>query len=190
MVYSNDLSLLGEYTVTLRSEITVPDDYSLATSTLLFVEEVITVYVEPCMVSSYIDTTAVTSITYNIGALDLTDGLYVFDEDPVCGYPETVTVTNLPAWATHNEASADFTIPSNSDLSLIGAYTVTLRSEICTPDDYTGATCSVLFVEYDFTIFIEPCIITSYVDSLNPGVIEYFIGEPALTAGGYGFTQD
>ena len=67
----------------------------------------------------------------------MTDGNYIFDEDPVCNYPEIVTVTNLPSFAKHNEATSDFTIPQNNDLDLIGEYTVTLRSEIQVPDDYT-----------------------------------------------------
>ena len=51
-----------------------------------------------------------TEITYNIGDPALTDGLYAFEETPVCGYPETVTLTNLPTFVTHNEANSDFMI--------------------------------------------------------------------------------
>jgi len=42
---TSDLALLGEYTFTVRSEITVPDDYTMTTSTVMFVEEIVTVYV-------------------------------------------------------------------------------------------------------------------------------------------------
>ena len=77
----------------------------------MFVEYEFIVFMEPCLVSSYDATTSVTRIIYNIGELSLTAGKYVFDESPVCNYPETVTVTNLPAWAVHNEPSSDFTIP-------------------------------------------------------------------------------
>ena len=69
-------------------------------------------------------------ILYNIGEPSLTDGLYVFDEDPVCNYPETVTLTNLPIFVQHNEQSSDFTIEKNTDLGIIGGYTATIRSEI------------------------------------------------------------
>ena len=58
----------------------------------------------------------------------MTDGFYEFDEDPVCNYPETVTLTNLPNFVIHNEESSDFTIPQTGDLSLLGQYTVTIRS--------------------------------------------------------------
>ena len=95
------------------------------------------ILIEPCLVNSYTDTTKIDKIIYNIGALTITDGLYVFDEDPVCNYPENVTLTNLPSFVTHNEASSDFTIPQTGDLSLLGEYTVTIKSAICVPDDHT-----------------------------------------------------
>lgn len=85
----------------------------------------------------YVGTTKVLELRYSIGDPDLTSLSYMFDESPICGYPETVTVQNLPAFATHNEMSADFTIAQNGDLNLIGEYTVTLRSLIQIPDDYT-----------------------------------------------------
>ena len=150
--YVDDLSLVGEYIVTIRSEICVPDDYTGATCTVLADEYDFSIYINPCLVTAYTDTTTVTVISYNIGAPDLTDGLYVFDEDPVCNYPETVTVTNLPAFMLHNEPVSDFTVTQVTDLALLGEYTVTLRSEICVPDDYTEATCTVMLSEYDFVV--------------------------------------
>jgi hypothetical protein len=60
------------------------------------------IFIEPCSVTTYIDTTTLTAVYYNIGAPDLTTGLYVFDEDPFCDYPETVTVTGMPPFMTHN----------------------------------------------------------------------------------------
>ena len=80
----------------------------------------------------------------------------------MCDYPETVTVTNLPVFANHNEATSDFTIPQNNDLSLIGEYTVTLRSEIEVPNDHTKTIFTTMFVEYDFVIQVEECLVTSY----------------------------
>ena len=150
-------------------------------------EEEVTVTVNPCQVSTYTDTQKVVSITYNIGAPDLTDGSYEFTESPICEYPETITVTNLPPWAIHNDFNKDFTIPSTSDLSLIGSYTVTLRGEIEVPDDATLTTYSPMFVEYDFIIFIEPCIVNTYSDTLKVTLIEYFIGDPTLIDGNYMF---
>ena len=151
---TSDLSLIGSYTVTIRSEISVPDDYTLTSYTAMFVEYDFVILIEPCLVSSYLDTTKITQIVYNIGALTLTDGLYVFDEDPVCNYPEKVTLTDLPSFVTHNESSSDFTVPQTGDLSLLGEYPVTIRSEICVPDDHTQSTCSTMFVEYEFQVIM------------------------------------
>ena len=69
-------------------------------------------------------------IRYELGTPDLQEGAYIFDEVPFCGYPEFVTLTNLPLFVTHNEPSSDFTIPQNGNLSLIGEYTVNIMSEI------------------------------------------------------------
>jgi hypothetical protein len=41
-----------------------------------------------------------------------------------------------------------------SDLDLMGSYTVTIRSEISVPEDYTGTSFKTLADEYDFTIFV------------------------------------
>ena len=106
-----DLSLIGEYFVTIRSEICVPNDYTNSDCTVMSDEYQMSVYIEPCLVTTYTDTITVTEIFYNIGAATLTDGLYKFDEDPVCNYPETVTVTGLQPFITHSEPSSDFTIP-------------------------------------------------------------------------------
>ena len=128
------------------------------------------------------DTTTVTVINYNIGAPDLTDGLYVFDEDPICNYPETVTVTNLPDFMIHNEAASDFTVTQVTDKSLLGEYTVTLKSEICVPDDYTEATCTVMESEYDFLVRVQPCTVNDFVDTVKITDISYNVGDSDLIA--------
>ena len=91
-----------------------------------FVEYDFLVTIEPCRITDYVDTVRVIELRYNIGALDLTDGFYQFDEVPFCGYPETVTLQNLPAFVNHNLAQSDFTIPQNSDLSILGEYTANI----------------------------------------------------------------
>ena len=98
-----------------------------------------TIFIEPCLVSTYLATQEVTDISYNIGALEkLNVGSYLFSEDPVCGYPETMTLTNLPNFVTDNSpVSNDFTVPYTNDLALIGSYQITIKSEICVPDDHT-----------------------------------------------------
>ena len=119
---------------------------------------------EPCIVSFYTATLEVADIYYNIGNTARKNvSPYTFDESPVCNYPETVTLTNLPTFVTHNApATADFSVPYTSDLSLIGSYPVTIRSEISVPNDYTKTTFKKMFVEYEFIVFMEPCLVTSY----------------------------
>ena len=69
----------------------------------MFVEYEFTIFIEPCLVSTYLPILEVTDISYNIGAPEILGvGSYIFDEDPVCGYPETVTLTNLPIFVLHN----------------------------------------------------------------------------------------
>ena len=182
-----NLALIGMYTLTIRSEINVPNDYTMTTSRVMFVEEIVNVFVQPCNVNTYTAKTTVTSITYYIGDPAVTDGRYVFDESPVCNYPETVTVTNLPTFATHNTGTADFTIQTTTDLSLIGQYIVTINSMICVPDDYTQESCTIKQVQYDFVIKMEPCKIDTYNSVLVAGVINYNIGTPDVTGGSYSF---
>ena len=85
----------------------------------------------------------------------------------MCGYSETVTVKNLPAFALHNQATSDFTILKNNDPSLLAEYVVTLKSEICVPDDHTQSTCTTMAAEYDFKIIIESCIVNTYSATLK-----------------------
>ena len=68
----------------------------------MFDEYDLTVFVQPCVVDSYVDTVTVGTINYNIGTSTITDGEYKFLQSPICGYSETVTVTNLPIFANHN----------------------------------------------------------------------------------------
>ena len=75
-------------------------------------------------------------ITYYIGTPVLPNvSPYAFEQQQSCGYPEVVTLTNLPSFVNHNVADADFTVPSSFDFSLIGQYTVTIRGEIQVPVD-------------------------------------------------------
>ena len=128
---NNDLSLLGKYVVKIRSEICVPEDYTKATCSLMFVEYQFTVEVLKCIVNTYTATQKVGDLRYNVGAASLLNvGAYKFDESPVCNYPETVTLTSLPVFVTHKLPTSNFDIPKTIDLSLIGSYVVTIRSEI------------------------------------------------------------
>jgi len=85
----------------------------------------------------------------------LTSPSYVFDESqPFCFYPETVTITGLPTFMKHNKLTAKFTIAQTFNLALIGMYTLTIRSEINVPNDYTMTTSRVMFVEEIVNVFV------------------------------------
>lgn len=130
----NDLTSMGEYTITIRSEISVPTDYTQTTFTQMFVEYDFIVIIEPCIVDSYEDTLTAATIEYAIGSLALANvSPFEFTQFSNCGYKETVTTTNLPAFVTHNMATYDFSVPQNSDLTLIGLYYVTLEGVIQVP---------------------------------------------------------
>ena len=96
----------------IKSEICVPDDHIQTTCTIFEVDYDFKVVMQPCLVNTYTATKEVGDISYNIGANALVNiGTYAFTEDPVCQYPETVTLTDLPNWITHNEDTSDFTLP-------------------------------------------------------------------------------
>lgn len=119
----------------------------------------------------------------------MTDGSYVFDETPFCGYPESVSVLDLPSFVVHNEDSSDFLIPQTSDLGLIGEYTASIKSAISVPDDFSKASFTEWADAYEFKIFVEPCRIDAYEAVLVAGPITYRVGEPAVTDGAYSFLQ-
>ena len=155
----------------------------------MFKQYTFLVTIEPCDVIDYVDTTRVIELRYNIGAPDLTDGTYIFDEVPFCGYPETVKLTDLPTFTNHNLGASDFTIPQNSDLGILGEYLVNIESRISVPDDYTKGSYTDFVVAYNFNIFIEPCLVTSYDSTIVAGPIEYFVGDPDETDGAYAFAD-
>ena len=120
----------------IKSEISVPDDHTLTGFTIYEVDYDFLVIIDPCVVDSYTATFVAADIIYDLGAPTLENvSYYEFEQSPNCGYPETVTLTDLPTFVTQNIADADFTVPFNSDLSLIGQYPVTIRSEIQVPVD-------------------------------------------------------
>ena len=104
----------------------MPSDYTQSTFTDWPVQYDFKIYIEPCLVNTYVSTQDAGPITYRIGDPDITGGTYIFTEDPVCNYLEMVTLTDLPIWAQHNDAASDFTIPQTGDLSLIGEHIVTI----------------------------------------------------------------
>ena len=103
--------------------------------------------------TTYTATTAITSMIYKIGEPDLTNS-YAFNESPVCNYPETVTVTNLPAFVVHNEAASTFMVPFTLDINRVNQYIVTVRSEINVPDNASQTSFTTFFDQFEITIEI------------------------------------
>ena len=89
-----DLSLIGAYPIMLRYEIEQYTDYTKSATEIIFNEYEFTIYINPCIVTDYIASLQVTEIRYVLNSPTLTDGHYIFDEVPFCGYPETVSFTN------------------------------------------------------------------------------------------------
>lgn len=131
---SQDQRLIGEYTFTVKSEISVPTDHSKTAFTPFVIEFDILIIIDPCIVDSYFDTLTAQTIEYAIGsAAQIHISPYEFTQTPNCGYQETVSLKNLPSMVTHNPMANDFTVPKNADLSQIGLYSVTLISKIQVP---------------------------------------------------------
>ena len=104
-------------------------------------------------------------------------------------YPETVTVTGLPSFATHNRATADFTFHYFTDLSKLGEYLVRIKSEIRVPTDFTNTTFTIIKVEYEFPIRVQPCLVATYKRSLVAGSINHAIRAPEKNFGAYSFSE-
>ena len=147
-------------------------------------------YMQPCIVSSYVAAQKVSEIRYQLKSPSLTEGRYVFDEVPFCGYSETVTLAGLPSFVTHNASTSDFTVPLNGDMSLIGEYLVNIKSSICVPKDYTKSLCTSMTVNYNFKVIVEACMVTSFKDTLTVATITYVLGSSTLVnISPYEFTE-
>ena len=128
-------------------------------------------------------------IFYAIGDPDVYSMPYLFTLAPDCFYIPTVTVSNLPVFSEHNTDTKIFKVPTTTNLALIGSYVVSISSTITVPVDYTMADwllpTNTLTATYTFTIYITPCLITSYASSLGIGTLTYLISEPGLTSSKY-----
>lgn len=61
----------------------------------------------------------------------------------------------------------NFEVATVIDLSLIGRYDITLDASIEFFNDATRSTKETLTASQTFTVFIEPCLIGSYIASVN-----------------------
>ena len=189
IVETSNFGDLGEYTVTIESSICVPTDHTQTACNTMSVNYEFKIIVETCLVTDFTATVKVVELRYNVGAPSLTDGTYAFEETPICGYQQTINLTDLPTFVTHNvPASQDFTIPSTTDLSLIGEYTVNISGSVCPPTG--GMICTSISDNYDFVVYIEPCLVNTYEATQVVGPITYRVGDPAVTSSTYAFGED
>ena len=126
-----DGTKVGQYEVEI--EMTLENYPSIKSSTKFQV----TIY--PCKIFEYTASVTPSEISYYLGAEDLTSFAYTFTQTNKCGYPETITVANGPDFLTHNESNKDFTI-STDVRDFIGKHSVTVKSSIFAPNDYTLTT--------------------------------------------------
>lgn len=160
---NTDLNLIGSYEVIVKGEIEVLADPGTVVLSDSFTFAVL---IEPCIVDSFHATQAFTEIVYNIGGPGLTGGSYEFGQSPACDYAQAIEVIQLPAFATHNTLTSDFTVPQNDDLSLIGGYEVVIRATISVPTDHTKSAFTAMTSEIAFTLKIEACLLDSFSGSL------------------------
>jgi len=130
-------------------------------------------------------------IIYRIPADSITKGTYVFEDRPnLCGYDQTTTVSGVPFWAVHDNGNREFTVPKTSDITRVGAYPVTITSEIEVWDTWEKLSSTTHTADSDFTIYIEPCLVDA-LTPLNPiQKVEYTIGNfLGAVSGAYQFVQ-
>lgn len=110
MQQSNDLSLVGQYLVTVVGTLSFHEDYTLTNKATLTAQFTFTIFVEPCKVDSFVGEPLIDFISYSVGSATLTAGDYGFTQTPPCGYAQTITVSGLPSFVDHREADKNFQI--------------------------------------------------------------------------------
>ena len=109
---------------------------------------------------------AMPDMTFFIGDPTLTQGPYGFEASPSnCGHEPTVTIAGLPPFFTHDPLNRMFTVPSTTDETMIGSYTVAIVGAISVRDDSSATTETEYSHAQTFVIYIEPCQVTSLVST-------------------------
>ena len=117
---------------------------------------------EPCKISSFTGIPIVTDVFYTVGQPDLKSGKYGFVQDPNCLYPQTLSITGMPTFATSNTATFDFTVLFMAANTDAGVYTVRIQNSISVPKDAAKTAFTPMSVDYTFKIFIAPCAVNAY----------------------------
>ena len=95
--------------------------------------------IEPCSITSLVNTTPFSDVTYQLGTSGFTFGDYIYDQitSDDCDNPYDIqfTVTGLPSPVTHDETNSRFEIAESVDIDSIGRHTVTVTATITYPTD-------------------------------------------------------
>ena len=119
-------------------------------------------------------------MTYRIGNPAQRGGNYEYFISGSCqNYAQTIALTGLPEFVTHNEESQDFTIEYTEDVTLAGIYEVTISSIILIPDFPVQTTYTAVTHNYDFIIDVQdPCVLT-FLDLVSVYPMHRFVGQAA-----------
>ena len=119
----------------------------------------------------------ISKMTYRIGNPTQKGGNYEYFIDDSCkNYAQTIALTGLPGFVTHNEESQDFTIDYTEDVTLAGIYEVTISSVILIPDFPVQTTFTAVTHNYDFIIDVQdPCVLT-FLDLVTVHPMHRFVG--------------
>lgn len=137
--------------------------------------------VSPDLVASDITQRVGDAALYNINP-------FTFVQSPACGYSVAISLTGLPSFMTANHPSSnDFNVDSIIDSSLMGSYSVTIHAEIQVPDDHTQSTFTTWAAEQTFSVYVQPCQLTSVSAVVFATEVIQSIGESGKTGGAYEF---
>ena len=90
------------------------------------------IHVSPCQVINF-TTFPSFAAEYILGSDEKVFGQYLFTQSPACGYDPTYTISWIPSepigFVEHDPDSQNFKIPSTSDISFVGDYTIQVTAQ-------------------------------------------------------------
>ena len=150
------------------AELEILIDSQTATYQILSQTERFFILIQPCQLTGYLAQIPANNFSYTLGQPGGASGnSYEFKQEGLCTYPDLITVTNLPSFASHDTTAKFFSVPflPLNDEAKIGRYEVTIKGEVSFPSDYTQTAVTILEVQYTFFITIQPCVVNQYTTS-------------------------
>jgi hypothetical protein len=87
LTQTNDLTLRGQYEVSLTATVEVPDGQDPETIQTYSASITYTVTINPCPINDYtVSPTTIEPIEYILGGSGFNFGAYLFTQDQACGY--------------------------------------------------------------------------------------------------------